>query len=187
MIKEIGKELMADPEARPHIIEPLKMQGRRAVRRLRDPDPLKMMTKPGEQFVIRRRAYAMIKKAFDANGIEFAFPTVTVAAARRLPRPRNGRSRCRRPRPRRNKAVGAGALRAPSCLDLGALDQLDLVAVRVFDERDRPTAVLHRAAGRGILTPCAAVRRRLCRRPARRSRCVHTRCRCHSRARPSCG
>jgi small-conductance mechanosensitive channel len=40
---------------------------------------LKMMTKPGEQFVIRRRAYAMIKKAFSVNGIEFAFPTVTVA------------------------------------------------------------------------------------------------------------
>ena len=37
------------------------------------------MAKPGEQFVIRRRAYAMIKKAFSANGIEFAFPTVTVA------------------------------------------------------------------------------------------------------------
>jgi len=40
---------------------------------------MKMMTKPGEQFVIRRRAYALIKKAFDANGIHFAFPTVTVA------------------------------------------------------------------------------------------------------------
>ncbi|MGK9169158.1 mechanosensitive ion channel family protein [Inquilinus limosus] len=40
---------------------------------------LKMMTKPGEQFVIRRKALAMIKKAFDANGISFAFPTVTVA------------------------------------------------------------------------------------------------------------
>ena len=40
---------------------------------------MKMMTKPGEQFVIRRRANAMIKKAFDANGIQFAFPTVTVA------------------------------------------------------------------------------------------------------------
>jgi small-conductance mechanosensitive channel len=40
---------------------------------------MKMMTKPGEQFVIRRRAYAMIKKAFSANGVEFAFPTVTVA------------------------------------------------------------------------------------------------------------
>jgi small-conductance mechanosensitive channel len=40
---------------------------------------LKIMTKPGEQFVIRRRAYALIKKAFDENGIKFAFPTVQVA------------------------------------------------------------------------------------------------------------
>jgi len=37
-----------------------------------------MMTLPGEQFVIRRKAYAMIKKAFDENGIKFAFPTVSV-------------------------------------------------------------------------------------------------------------
>jgi small-conductance mechanosensitive channel len=40
---------------------------------------MKMKTVPGEQFVIRRKAYAMIKKAFDANGIKFAFPTVQVA------------------------------------------------------------------------------------------------------------
>jgi small-conductance mechanosensitive channel len=40
---------------------------------------MKMMTKPGEQFVIRRRAYAMIKQAFAANGIKFAVPTVQVA------------------------------------------------------------------------------------------------------------
>ena len=39
----------------------------------------KMMTLPGEQFMIRRAAYARIKKAFDANGIKFAFPTVQVA------------------------------------------------------------------------------------------------------------
>jgi moderate conductance mechanosensitive channel len=38
-----------------------------------------MMIKPGEQFVIRRKAFALIKKAFDANGIKFAFPTVQVA------------------------------------------------------------------------------------------------------------
>jgi small-conductance mechanosensitive channel len=38
-----------------------------------------MMTLPGEQFVIRRKAYAMIKKAFDENGIKFAFPIVQVA------------------------------------------------------------------------------------------------------------
>jgi moderate conductance mechanosensitive channel len=38
-----------------------------------------MMTLPGEQFVIRRQAHAMIKKAFDENGIKFAFPTVQIA------------------------------------------------------------------------------------------------------------
>jgi small-conductance mechanosensitive channel len=39
----------------------------------------KMMTLPGEQSMIRRKAYAMIKKAFDEHGIKFAFPTVQVA------------------------------------------------------------------------------------------------------------
>jgi small-conductance mechanosensitive channel len=40
---------------------------------------LKMMTKPNEQFVMRRRALSMIKKAFDENGIRFASPTVQVS------------------------------------------------------------------------------------------------------------
>ena len=70
---------MADPELAPHIIEPLKMQGVEQFGDFAIQIRMKMMTKPGEQFVIRRRAYDMIKKAFDANGIEFAFPTVTVA------------------------------------------------------------------------------------------------------------
>ena len=39
----------------------------------------KMITKPGEQFVIRRKALARIKQAFDENGIQFATPTVQVA------------------------------------------------------------------------------------------------------------
>ena len=79
IIKQIGKELQADPELAPHIIETLKMQGVEQFGDFAIQIRLKMMTKPGEQFVIRRRAYAMIKKAFDANAIEFAFPTVTVA------------------------------------------------------------------------------------------------------------
>jgi len=40
---------------------------------------MKMMTLPGENFVIRRKALVMIKAAFDANGIKFAFPTVQIA------------------------------------------------------------------------------------------------------------
>jgi small-conductance mechanosensitive channel len=79
LIKQIGKDLAADPEFGPKIIEPLKMQGVVQFGDYAIQIRMKMMTKPGEQFVIRRRAYAMIKKAFDANGIESALPTVTVA------------------------------------------------------------------------------------------------------------
>jgi small-conductance mechanosensitive channel len=79
VIKEVSKEIMAEPELAASIIEPLKMQGVEQFGEFAIEIRMKMMTKPGEQFVIRRRAYALIKQAFAANGIEFAFPTVTVA------------------------------------------------------------------------------------------------------------
>ena len=79
IVKEIGRELAQDPEYGQKIIEPLKMQGVEQFGDFAVQLRLKMKTKPGEQFVIRRRAYALIKKAFEANGIKFAFPTVQVA------------------------------------------------------------------------------------------------------------
>lgn len=79
LIKKIGQELAANPEFAPNIIEPLKMQGVEQFGDYAVQLRVKMMTKPNEQFVIRRRALAMIKKAFDENGIKFAFPTVQVA------------------------------------------------------------------------------------------------------------
>jgi moderate conductance mechanosensitive channel len=79
IIKQVSREIMADPELAPNILEPLKMQGVEQFGDFAIQIRLKMKTKPGEQFVIRRRAYGMIKKAFDAGGIRFAFPTVTVA------------------------------------------------------------------------------------------------------------
>ena len=79
LIKQIGKELAADPEFAPAILEPLKMQGVEAFGDFAITIRMKMMTKPGEQFTIRRRAYAMIRAAFAANGIQFATPTVQVA------------------------------------------------------------------------------------------------------------
>lgn len=79
LIKQIGKELLADPEFAPNIIETLKMQGVEQMGDYAIQLRLKMMTRPGEQFVIRRRAYALIKKAFSENGIKFAFPMVQVA------------------------------------------------------------------------------------------------------------
>ncbi|MBV9198746.1 MAG: mechanosensitive ion channel family protein [Alphaproteobacteria bacterium] len=67
--EQIGLDLAKDPEFAPLILEPLKMQG---VERLGDfavQIRMKMMTLPGEQFVIRRKAYAMVKKAFDAMAL----------------------------------------------------------------------------------------------------------------------
>ncbi|MFL4989734.1 MAG: mechanosensitive ion channel family protein [Microvirga sp.] len=79
LIKQIGKDLAEDPEFAPNIIEPLKMQGVEQFGDYGIQIRLKMMTKPGEQFVIRRRALALIKQAFDENGIRFALPSVQVA------------------------------------------------------------------------------------------------------------
>ena len=67
--------MQKDPEFAPLILEPLKMQGVEQLGDFAVQIRAKMMTLPGEQFVIRRKAYAMIKKAFDENGIKFAFPT----------------------------------------------------------------------------------------------------------------
>ncbi len=70
---------MADPTLAQGIIEPLKSQGVAAMGDFAIQVRMKFMAKPGEQFVVRRAIYDKIKKAFEANGIRFAFPTVTVA------------------------------------------------------------------------------------------------------------
>ncbi len=79
LIKQIGQELAQDPTFGPSILQPLKMQGVEQFTDYGMRIRTKMMTKPGEQFMIRRRANSMIKKAFDANGIRFAIPKVHVA------------------------------------------------------------------------------------------------------------
>ena len=79
IIKQVGKELLADPALAPNIIETLKMQGVDEYGDFAIKVRLKLTCKPGEQFVVRRRAHALIMKAFAANDINFAFPTVQVA------------------------------------------------------------------------------------------------------------
>ena len=79
ILKQIGKELSANPEFAPDILEPLKMQGVEQFGDFAIQVRLKMKTLPNKQFTIRRRAYALIQKAFAENGIQFAFPTVQVA------------------------------------------------------------------------------------------------------------
>ena len=80
VVKKIGLELAANPEYKDHILQPLKMQGVEQFGDFAVQLRMKIMLKPGEkQFVIRRKAYALIKKGFDENGIKFAYPTVQVA------------------------------------------------------------------------------------------------------------
>ncbi|WP_353646171.1 mechanosensitive ion channel family protein [Mesorhizobium sp. WSM2239] len=78
LIKKIGQELAADPEFAGDTIEPLKMQGIDSLGDFAVILRMKLMTKPGTQFTIRRRALMMIKTAFVENGIKIAYPTVHV-------------------------------------------------------------------------------------------------------------
>lgn len=78
LIKEIGQDLAADPEFASNTLQSLKMQGVDSFGDFGMVLRLKLMTKPGTQFSIKRRAYMMIKQAFDENGIKIAVPTVHV-------------------------------------------------------------------------------------------------------------
>lgn len=78
IVKKIGLTLAEDPEYAPYIIEPLKMQGVQNFGDYGIQLRMKMMTKPGQQMTIRRKAYVAIKAAFEEAGIELPFPTVHV-------------------------------------------------------------------------------------------------------------
>ena len=78
LIKKLGVELAADPEFAPNVIEPLKMQGVQSFGDYGIAVGLKMTTRPGQQFQMRRRAYVRLKQIFEESGIEIPFPTVHV-------------------------------------------------------------------------------------------------------------
>jgi small-conductance mechanosensitive channel len=79
LIKQIGRALGEDPEVAPNILGPLKLQGIEEFSDYGITLRMKMTTRPGEQFVVRRMAYSRIKKVFEENGIKFASPTVQVS------------------------------------------------------------------------------------------------------------
>ncbi|TFF24851.1 mechanosensitive ion channel family protein [Jiella endophytica] len=80
IVKDIGRQLQEAPEFKPHIIQTLKMKGVQQFGDFAMNLRLAMTTRPGQQFTIRRQAYAMIRKAFPENGIEIAIPTVQIAS-----------------------------------------------------------------------------------------------------------
>ncbi|CAN7354169.1 mechanosensitive ion channel family protein [Phyllobacterium sp. LjRoot231] len=79
LVKGVGAALLEDEEFGPQIIETVKMKGVEAFGDYGINLSFAVMTKPGHQSSIRRRAYAMIREAFALNGVGFASPTVQVA------------------------------------------------------------------------------------------------------------
>ena len=81
LIKNVGKEMMQDPELAPLMLGPLKSQGVTHM----DDSALIMRCKftaiPGQQFMVRRAAFTRIQKAFAENDIHFAPRRVIVEAA----------------------------------------------------------------------------------------------------------
>ena len=78
LVKNIGNELLADPEMGPNFIEPLKSQGIRYVEDGAIVIGVKYIAKPQTQFTIRREAYQRIITAFKENGIEMVGRGVVV-------------------------------------------------------------------------------------------------------------
>jgi small-conductance mechanosensitive channel len=79
IVKDLGKDLMTDPEMADIIIEPPKSQGVQAVADGLLEVSIKVMTQPGEQFVVRRALYQKLMNALAENGIQLATPVVRVA------------------------------------------------------------------------------------------------------------
>ena len=78
IVKGIDAELRANPDYGHHFIEPLKFQGVRRMEEFNMVVGVKFMTKPGEQWTIRRDAYQRIRDEFEKNGIHFAQRNVKV-------------------------------------------------------------------------------------------------------------
>ncbi|MEM9145045.1 MAG: mechanosensitive ion channel family protein [Pseudomonadota bacterium] len=78
LVKKLGLQLMEDETIGDKFLQPLKSQG---VIEMQDSAMIvrvKFMTKPGEQWVIRKRVYQEIRDLFEREGIKFAHREVTV-------------------------------------------------------------------------------------------------------------
>jgi len=81
LIKKLGQELLEDPNVGGNFMQPVKSQG---VVQMDDSAMIirvKFMTKPGDQWVIRKMVYAKIRELFEKEGIKFAHREVTVRVA----------------------------------------------------------------------------------------------------------
>lgn len=81
LIKQVGAQLKEHPEYGDSILETLKSQGVRRMEEFNMVIGVKFMTRPGEQWLVRRDAYQGVRDIFEANGIRMAERNVKVEIA----------------------------------------------------------------------------------------------------------
>ena len=81
LIKQVGAQLKENPEYGDSIIETLKSQGVRRMEEFNMVVGVKFMTRPGEQWLVRRDAFQGVRDVFEANGIRMAERNVKVEIA----------------------------------------------------------------------------------------------------------
>ncbi|MHA1108412.1 MAG: mechanosensitive ion channel domain-containing protein [Alphaproteobacteria bacterium] len=85
LIKKVGVALAEDADLKGKFIEPLKSQGAVAMVGRNYQIGVKFICPPGQQFMIRRKAFAAIQKSLRENGIELSVPHVVVDSPGDLP------------------------------------------------------------------------------------------------------
>ncbi len=78
VIKKLGQQLAEEPELKGKFIEPLKAQGAIGMAGPNYVIGVKFTTRPGEQFIIRRRVFAALQKTLRESGIEVSAQRVIV-------------------------------------------------------------------------------------------------------------
>ncbi len=81
LIKQVGAQLKENPDYGDSILETLKSQGVRRMEEFNMVVGVKFMTRPGEQWLVRRDAFQGVRDVFEANGIRMAERNVKVEIA----------------------------------------------------------------------------------------------------------
>lgn len=81
LIKKFGQELLEHPDYGPKFLQPVKSQGVTALEDSAMIVRVKFMTRPGDQFELRKVVYSGIRDLCEAAGIHFAHREVTVRVA----------------------------------------------------------------------------------------------------------
>ncbi|SEA10399.1 Small-conductance mechanosensitive channel [Rubrimonas cliftonensis] len=80
LVKKVGEQLLDHPELQGKFLEPLKSQGAVAILGSAFEIGCKFTSRPGQQFIIRRMAYAALQKTLAEKGVELFQPQLTLAA-----------------------------------------------------------------------------------------------------------